>query len=173
MRTIAPSRRNRRRLTLQCAVIDLAIVFAVRLALVALFLPFSALDKLLGFDAAVGQAQESFASRPVAVGLVATGFCIEVFGSLAVLSGVADRLAALALAGYCVATAVLWKPFWRPGDFWQRGPSRARGLFWDFWKNVAVAGGFLLITFGTGAGSAGRFFADPFSSTHPYASVPR
>jgi putative oxidoreductase len=31
--------------------------------------------------------------------------------SLAVLTGVADRLAALILAGYCLLTALLWKQF--------------------------------------------------------------
>ena len=91
--------------------------------------------------------------------------------SLGVLTGIADRLAAFVLAGYCIVTALLWKPFWRPGDFWAEGREPARGLFWDFWKNLAVAGGFLLITFGTGADSVDRFFAHPWSSTEPYAHV--
>ena len=36
-------------------------------------------------------------------------------------SSVADRLAAFIMAGYCAATAVLFKQFWQPGDFWHRG----------------------------------------------------
>ena len=161
-----------------CAVIgestlsSLAITFAARFCLVALF-PFSALDKILEFDAAVAQARESLRWRPLAVAAIVVGFLIEVVMPLAVLSGVFDRLAAFVLAGYCVATALLWKPFWTPGDFWVGGPSRARALFWDFWKNLAVAGGFLTITFGTGAASVERFLSDPLSSTRPYeASVP-
>ncbi len=149
--------------------LQLSIAFVVRLLLVALFLPFSALDKLLEFDAAVGQAEETFASRRVAIAMIVVGFGVEVVMSLAILCGVADRMAAFVLAGYCGVTALLWKPFWKPGDFWRKGPSVGRGLFWDFWKNVALAGGFLLITFGTGAASVDRFFADPLSSTHPYA----
>ncbi len=153
--------------------LNLVIAFGVRLALVALFFPFSALDKLLEFDAAVSQAQESLRARGIATVAIVVGLCVEVFMSLAILTGVCDRLAAFVLAGYCVVTALLWKPFWAPGDFWSRGTSRARGLFWDFWKNVAVAGGFLLITFGPDATSVDRFLAHPFSSTQPYALNPR
>lgn len=58
---------------------------------------------------------------------------------------------------------------WATGDFALRGSSRGRELFWDFWKTLALAGGFLLITFGTGVESVNDFFAAPFSSTHPYS----
>ena len=152
--------------------LNVAIAFTVRLLLVALFLPFSALDKVLAFDGALAQARESLRSRPVAVLAVIAGLAIEVAMSLAILTGVADRMAAFVLAGYCGVTAVLWKPFWKPGDFWTKDASQARGLFWDFWKNVALAGGFLLITFGTGADTVDRFFAHPWSSTHPYGQSP-
>ena len=74
------------------------------------------------------------------------------------------------MAGYCGATALLLKRFWEPGDFWLPGESKARGLFWDFLKNFSLAGGFLLITLGTGVGTAGDFFADPFASSHPYTT---
>ncbi len=150
--------------------IELVIAFAVRLLLVALFLPFSALDKLLEFDAAVGQARETFGSPIVAKAAIVAGLLIEVLMSLAVLTGAYDRLGAFVLAGYCVVTALLWKRFWTPGDFWVRGQSAARGLFWDFWKNLAVAGGFLLVTFGTTAASVDAFLAHPLSSSHPYAT---
>ena len=150
---------------------QIVVAFLVRLSLVALFLPFSALDKLLEFDAAVDQAREMFASKTLATLAICAGLSIEVFMSLGVLTGIADRFAALVLAGYCAITALLWKRFWQPGDFWVRGASKGRGLFWDFAKNFAVAGGFLLITFGTGAASVDAFFAQPFSSTHPYARI--
>lgn len=151
------------------AILGLCIAFGIRLMLVLLFLPFSAIDKLLEFRSAVGQAQQAVSSRRLAVVLIVVGFCVEVVMSAAVLTGIADRLAAFVLAGYCCATALLWKPFWRPGDFWAKGDSRARDLFWDFWKNIALAGGFLLITFGTDANGVAPFFQHPFSSTHPYA----
>jgi putative oxidoreductase len=36
---------------------------------------------------------------------------------------------------------LLSKQFWKPGDFWSAGNSRARDLFWDFLKNFSLAGG--------------------------------
>ena len=145
------------------------IAVGVRLLLVLLFLPFSALDKILNFRGAVAQAQQAVAFKPVAVGLIVAGLCVEVGMSAAVVTGLADRAAAFVLAGYCIVTELLWKPFWRPGDFWSNPNGKARGLFWDFWKNLALAGGFLLITFGVGAQTADAFFASPLSSTHPYS----
>jgi putative oxidoreductase len=146
-----------------------AIAFGVRLILVLLFLPFSALDKLLNFKGAVAQAQEVALSLVTARLFIVAGFAIEICMSAAVLTGIADRAAAGVLAAYCVATALLWKRFWRPGDFWTNPDGKARGLFWDFWKNLALAGGFLLITFGTTAGTVGQVLTAPLSSTHPYA----
>jgi putative oxidoreductase len=150
---------------------SIAIAAAVRILLVLIFLPFSALDKAFNFAGAVNQAREAVSNPLLARGLIITGLSVEVFMSLGVVSGLHDRLCALVLAGYCMATALLWKQFWRPGDFWSDNAGRARGLFWDFLKNFALAGGFLLITFGTGAGSVDTFFHDPLSSTHPYSST--
>ena len=91
--------------------------------------------------------------------------------SLGVVSGVADRLAALVMAAYCVATAILYKRFWQPGDFWAAGDSQGRTLFWDFLKNFSLASGFLLITVGTNGDGLRPFLADPLASSHPYASA--
>jgi len=85
-----------------------------------------------------------------------------------VLTGVADRACAFVLAGYCVTTALLWKQFWKPGDFWTANNGQGRTLFWDFLKNLAVGAGFLLITFGTNAAAVDDFFAHPMWSSHPY-----
>jgi len=112
---------------------------AARILLVLLFFPFSALDKICNFR-----------------------------GALAVLTGTADRAAGFVLAGYCIVTALLWKQFWKPGDFWAGGDSKGRVLFWDFLKNVSLAGGFLLLVVGT-HGGVGAFLADPFASSQPYA----
>jgi len=141
--------------------------FLARLLLVLLFFPFSALDKILNFKSARAQAADMLPG-PWASGAILAGLSIEIFMSLAVLSGIADKAAALILATYCTATALLWKQFWKPGDFWASSTGKARGLFWDFLKNLAVAGGFLLITFGPSAQSAASFFEAPFASSHPY-----
>ena len=137
-----------------------------------LFLPFSALDKVLNWKAALGQASQG-APKAVAPLLILCGLGIEVFMSLGVLTGVADRLAALVLAAYCIATAVLWKQFWRTADFRLQGPSQGREVFWDFLKNLAVAGGFLMLTFGTTAQGVAGFVAHPLASSHPYAAPER
>jgi putative oxidoreductase len=96
------------------------------------------------------------------------GIAVELLMPLAILTGTADRAAGLVMAGYCMVTAVLWKQFWKPGDFWRAGDSRGRDLFWDFLKNLALAGGFLLLVVGA-HGTAGSFLAHPFASSHPYA----
>jgi putative oxidoreductase len=147
------------------------ITFAVRCLLVGLFLPFSALDKILNFKLAIGQASRAVPNRAFAALLIASGFCIEVFMSLAVLTGVADRLAALILAGYCLITALLWKQFWRQPDFRLKGTSSGREMFWDFLKNFSLAGGFLLLAFGSNAAGVSSFLHHPLASSHPYEIV--
>ena len=149
--------------------LSIALAAAIRIVLVMLFLPFSALDKLLNFEGAVAQAREAAGSRRLAVGLIVFGLCVEVFMSLGVITGLADRACAFVLAGYCGVTALLWKQFWKPGDFWASASGKGRALFWDFLKNFALGAGFLLITFGTDARSARQFFDHPLASSHPYA----
>lgn len=152
---------------------ELLVTFLVRLSLVLLFLPFSALDKMLNFQAATEQAGEATSNRTLAKGLILIGLAVEIVMSLGVLTGIADRFAAFVLAGYCAVTALLFKRFWRAPDFRLLGPSQGRETMWDFLKNFAVAGGFLLITFGTQAEDVSGFFADPFSSTNPYSTESR
>jgi putative oxidoreductase len=79
----------------------ICIEIIARCMLVALFLPFSALDKVLNFKQAVGQASQAAANRGLAAALITAGLCIEVVMSAAILTGIADRLAALILAAYC------------------------------------------------------------------------
>jgi putative oxidoreductase len=144
--------------------LGIVVTFLVRFALVALFLPFSALDKVLNFRGAVRQASEvSVVLAPI---LVLGGLGVEVLASLGILTGVADRLAAFVLSGYCVLTALLWKRFWAHGDFWSGG--RDRELFWDFLKNVALGAGILFVAFGTGPADVPGFFEHPLSSSRPY-----
>lgn len=142
----------------------------VRIGLVILFFPFSALDKVISFKHAVKQAEEMFPPM-LAIVMILGGLGIEIFASLGVITGFADRLAALILAGYCVATAVLFKRWWQPGDFWSDPGGKARGLFWDFLKNFSLAAGFLLIVVGSQGQGIHAFLSDPLGSSHPYASA--
>ncbi len=148
---------------------NMLVTFLARLSLVLLFLPFSAFDKIVNFDRAKQQARTLVDSAAVAKTLIVAGLLVEIVMPLGILTGVADRLAAFVLAGYCVVTALLWKRFWQQPDFKLVGKSQGREVFWDFLKNFALAGGFLMITLGPNAASVQRFLDAPFGSTHPYS----
>lgn len=147
------------------------VILAVRYGLVVLFFPASALDKIFNFSGAVKQAGEVFSNRTVAAGLILAGVFVELVMPLGILTGVADRLAAFVMAGYCAVTAILFKRFWQPGDFWKKGESKGRELFWDFLKNFSLASGFLLITVGIDGHAWRSFASDPLASSHPYATA--
>jgi putative oxidoreductase len=146
------------------------LVLAARCLLVVLFLPFSALDKVLNFRQAVAQCAQAVPVTSLATALIVAGLGIEVVMSLAIVTGVADRLAAFVLAGYCIITALLWKPFWKAPDFRLVGASRGRDVFWDFLKNLSLAGGFLVLALGSDAAGVQRFLNHPLGSSHPYTS---
>ena len=149
--------------------LNILAVLLARCLLVALFLPFSALDKLLNFGAATDQARQAVSGTVFAQLLILAGLSVEIICSAAILTGVSDRLAAFVLGLYCLITALLWKQFWTVPGFHLRGPDGHRELFWDFLKNFALGGGFLLLAFGTQAGGAAQFFAHPLLSSHPYS----
>jgi putative oxidoreductase len=148
---------------------SVVIVVGARCLLVLLFLPFSALDKIFNFKQAVAQAAKAVPSHGVATSLILAGLCVEIFMSLGILTGVADRAAACVMAGYCLLTAILWKQFWKAPDFRLIGASRGRDVFWDFLKNLALAGAFVLLAFGPRASSVQEFLQHPLASSHPYA----
>ena len=142
--------------------------FAIRYLLVSLFFPFSALDKIINFEGAVQQAETLLPEPAPAKGMILAGLFVEVAMPLGILTGVADRLAAVVMAGYCGATGLLFKQFWRPGDFWRKGDSKGRDLFWDCMKNFSLAGGFLLLAFGGKGFTLRDFIAAPLASSQPY-----
>ncbi len=148
--------------------LSIALALAIRIFLVLLFLPFSALDKVLDFRSALAQAREAVPNKWAGTVLILAGLFVEIFMSAGVVSGIADRLCAFVLAGYCGITALVWKQFWVPGDFWMASDGKARALFWDFWKNLALGAGFLLVVFGTNAAAISNFLAHPTISSHPY-----
>jgi putative oxidoreductase len=154
--------------TPEAPLLNIVLVAISRGLLVLLFLPFSALDKVLNFADAEAQAARSFQNRTLSRLAILLGFCIEVVMSMGILSGIADRAAAFILAVYCAATALLWKQFWKSSDFRLRGASRGRDTFWDFLKNFALAGGFLSLTFAGHAVGVGEFLHHPLDSSHPY-----
>ena len=151
--------------------VDQIVILLVRYGLVVLFFPASALDKILNFKGAVKQAMQVFSARGVAVALILVGVFVELVMPLGIISGIADRLAAFIMAGYCAVTAILFKRFWQPGDFWSSGESKGRELFWDFLKNFSLASGFLLIVVGLEGHAWHSVVADPLASSDPYATA--
>jgi putative oxidoreductase len=138
--------------------------------LVLLFLPFSALDKIVGFNHAVEQAQDVFRSRALAIIVLLGGLAVEVFMSLGVITGISDRACALVIAVYCASSAILFKRFWMQRDFWADPDGKGRGLFWDFLKNLSLGAGFLLIVVGTDGSGLHPFLKHPFASSQPYGT---
>ncbi|MGB8488164.1 MAG: DoxX family protein [Xanthobacteraceae bacterium] len=100
-----------------------------RLLLAAIFLH-EAWAKLTAYDAAVGYMQAFGLPgwlRPFAI-------AVELVGGILVIAGLYTRVAALALALFCVATAVL---------FHNKFGNRNELLHFE--KDLAIAGGFLVL----------------------------
>ena len=149
--------------------LDIALPLLARILLVILF-PFSALDKILGWNAAVKQANSSFLPGGPALLLIA--ILVELVMPICIVLAWHDRMAAFVLAGFCVLTALLYHEFWRYGDFWARGESQGRNHFWDFLKNFGLVGGLLMVVFGTHLAPLNAFVSHPLSSTRVYTSEP-
>jgi putative oxidoreductase len=118
-----------------------------RVCLVLMF-PFSALDKVLHWKEALAQANSG--ALPGGPLLLIGAIVLETMAPMCIVADWHARIAALALAAFCVVTALLYHPFWRHGDFWADGPSVDRTHFWDFTKNFGLTGGLLLVALGAG-----------------------
>ena len=103
--------------------------FAGRVLISAIFLV-SGLGKIAGYDGAQGY----MAAMGVPGALLPLVIALEVGGSIAIILGYRTRLAAFRLAGFCIVSALIFH--------------RALGdqvQFIMFMKNLAIAGGFLLL----------------------------
>jgi len=124
---------------------DSFIIFIARLALAILFLWGGAM-KLLGYAGFVGYLNAKGVPYASYAAIAAT--VIELLGGLALVLGVRARAVGFLLAGYAIVTAVFGHDFW---NMTQAAAQQEAVI--HFWKNVAIAGGFLLLTV-TGAGRA-------------------
>ena len=115
---------------------EVAAIAVARILLSGLFL-YEAWFKLTHYAQAVGYA-ETF-GIPAAV--LPLALIVEAGGGLLVLIGLQIRIAALALAAFCISTAVLFHLKLSDG-----------GEVLHFGKDLGLAGGFLLLAaFGAGA----------------------
>jgi len=113
--------------------------------LVVLF-PFSALDKVVHWKQALKQAGSG--PLPGGPALLSAAVVVETVTPVCILTGYRARPAAAVLASFCVATAVLYHPFWTYDDLMARGQSKGRDEFWEFLKNFGLVGGLLMVVFG-------------------------
>ncbi len=132
-----------------------------RVLLSAIFLT-SGLGKLLAWDASVGYV--ATAGLPLPSGLLLSAAAItEIVGGSMVLLGFQARLGALALAGFSILTAMLFHNYWALAD---AQAAYAQQIM--FWKNIAMAGGFLQIV-AFGAGPFALDNAEPINHHQPAA----
>ena len=115
---------------------EAAAALAGRLLLAALFLH-EAWAKLTGYAGALAYMQ----AFGVPGQLLPIAIAVELGGALLILLGYQTRVAALILAGFCIATAVLFHT--KLGD---------RNQLLHFEKDLAIAGGFLVL-FARGGGA--------------------
>ena len=121
---------------------------AGRLMLAAIFI-MSGLSKISGFDGAVG----AIASKglPVPQVLAALTIAVELGGGILLAVGLKARWAALAIGVFTVLAALLFH------NYWAVAPEQRMAQYINFWKNVAMTGGMLMVfAFGPGRYSIDR-----------------
>jgi putative oxidoreductase len=103
--------------------------FLGRLALGGMFVWFG-IDKTGAYAATQGYMARFGVPGVLAPAVIA----LEIVAGLLVMIGWHTRLAALALAGFCLTSALIFHMGWG-----------ARMEFIQFWKNMALAGAFLML----------------------------
>ncbi len=125
--------------------VDSGIILIARLALSVLFL-WSGIMKVLGYGAFVGYLQAKGVPFVQIAAPIATA--VEVIGGIFLVIGLLIRPLGFVMAIYTIATAILGHDFWNVAD-----AAVQHDMVIHFWKNVGIAGGFLLLMV-TGAGGA-------------------
>jgi putative oxidoreductase len=118
------------------------VLLVARILLAALFLRFG-WSKLSNYSGTVAYMSHDGLPLPWLAALIA--IMMEFFGSILIILGVLTRPLALLFALYTLATAFIGHPFWG-----MEGGARM-GAMINFYKNVSIIGGFLLLYL-TGAG---------------------
>jgi putative oxidoreductase len=116
-----------------------------RLLLVLLFLP-AGIGKISGFTGTVGYIAS--VGLPFATLGAVLAIVVEVACSLALIAGFQTRWAALILAVFTLVSGLFFH------QFWAAAPDHVMVQQIMFFKNVAIAGGLLMLSaFGAGAWS--------------------
>ena len=112
------------------------VILIARILLIVLFVVFG-WSKLTDYTGTVGYMTQTGAPAPSAAAIVA--IIVEFFVALAVALGAWTRPLALLLALYTLGTALIGHPFWT-----MEGAARYGNAI-NFYKNVSIIGGFLLL----------------------------
>ena len=121
---------------------DEVLLLVARILLAVLFLIFG-WSKLMNYSGTAGYMSQVGAPVPPLAAVVA--IVVEFFGSIAIILGVFTRPVAILFALYAIATALIGHHYWTmTGD-------AVAGNMINFYKNISIAGGFLLL-YATGAG---------------------
>jgi putative oxidoreductase len=124
-----------------------ALIARVLLAAIFLLSGFSKIGGFAGTASYIASHGLPFPELGVVLAIV-----VEVGCGLLVLIGWKARGAALVLAIYTVVAGILFHPYWAAADAAAR-----MGNYINFWKNVSIAGGFLMVfAFGPGRYSVRR-----------------
>ena len=112
------------------------VILLARILLAALFFRFG-WSKLLDYSGTVDFMSHDGAPVPPLAAVIA--IVMEFFGSIAIILGVYTRPLAILLALYTLATAFIGHNFWT-----MTGADRI-GAMINFYKNLSIMGGFLLL----------------------------
>lgn len=107
-----------------------------RLLLALLFLP-AGISKIAGFAGTVGYIGSKGLPLPELGAVIA--IVMEVGGSLALIAGFKTRLVALAMAIFTLAATLVFH------NFWAVDAAHAMAQQTNFFKNLAIIGGFLIL----------------------------
>lgn len=112
------------------------LLLTARLLLVLLYLRFG-LGKLFSFSATVDYMAS--ADLPAPFLMTSIALVMELGVALAIVLGYYTRPLALVLLGYTLLAAIIGHPFWNMG-----GAARYDSMI-NFYKNISIAGGLLLL----------------------------
>jgi putative oxidoreductase len=107
-----------------------------RILLAAIYVH-SGFGKIGGFAGTVGYIQSKGLPMPEVGAILA--IVIELGGGLMLIAGWKARWAALAMAAFTLAAAVLFHAYWT------LPPAQQMADFLNFWKNLSMTGGLLMV----------------------------
>lgn len=105
--------------------------------LLGVFFVMSGFEKITGFSGTVGYINS--AGLPLANVVAVLTILVELGGGLMIIFGFGARWAGLALAGFSLVAALLFHAYWNAPQ------AEYFGQYLNFWKNVTIAGGMLML----------------------------